>query len=164
MESREHVILTGERVIEGMQPISKLQFGFIDAKTYMERPTDAAADFFKRSFHASTHLDRTVDPHVFFLIGEKGTGKTAYSVYASHFLPGYAANIVLFETTDFARFIEVANRLNLTSTQYSVLWSFVFSLVFLSHLANRLDCPDSCLLYTSPSPRDLSTSRMPSSA
>ena len=26
------------------------------------------------------------------------------------------------------------------------------------------DVPDSCLLYTSPSPRDLSTSRMPSSA
>ena len=26
------------------------------------------------------------------------------------------------------------------------------------------DCPQTCLLYTSPSPRDLSTSRMPSSA
>ena len=26
------------------------------------------------------------------------------------------------------------------------------------------DCVESCLLYTSPSPRDLSTSRMPSSA
>ena len=26
------------------------------------------------------------------------------------------------------------------------------------------NAPDSCLLYTSPSPRDLSTSRMPSSA
>ena len=25
-------------------------------------------------------------------------------------------------------------------------------------------CPNTCLLYTSPSPRDLSTSRMPSSA
>ena len=29
---------------------------------------------------------------------------------------------------------------------------------------NRLDGLDTCLLYTSPSPRDLSTSRMPSSA
>ena len=27
-----------------------------------------------------------------------------------------------------------------------------------------LEAPDTCLLYTSPSPRDLSTSRMPSSA
>ena len=28
----------------------------------------------------------------------------------------------------------------------------------------RVDNPNDCLLYTSPSPRDLSTSRMPSSA
>ena len=30
--------------------------------------------------------------------------------------------------------------------------------------SNQIDNPQSCLLYTSPSPRDLSTSRMPSSA
>ena len=30
--------------------------------------------------------------------------------------------------------------------------------------ANQIRVPLSCLLYTSPSPRDLSTSRMPSSA
>ena len=28
----------------------------------------------------------------------------------------------------------------------------------------KTSCPNNCLLYTSPSPRDLSTSRMPSSA
>ena len=31
-------------------------------------------------------------------------------------------------------------------------------------IAETLPCGTSCLLYTSPSPRDLSTSRMPSSA
>ena len=30
--------------------------------------------------------------------------------------------------------------------------------------ADEIDRTDTCLLYTSPSPRDLSTSRMPSSA
>ena len=34
----------------------------------------------------------------------------------------------------------------------------------LLHCLAGLDRPSSCLLYTSPSPRDLSTSRMPSSA
>ena len=33
-----------------------------------------------------------------------------------------------------------------------------------AHLTARLEHPGICLLYTSPSPRDLSTSRMPSSA
>ena len=31
-------------------------------------------------------------------------------------------------------------------------------------IINLIDAPGNCLLYTSPSPRDLSTSRMPSSA
>ena len=34
----------------------------------------------------------------------------------------------------------------------------------IEHYRLRSDCPSNCLLYTSPSPRDLSTSRMPSSA
>ena len=34
----------------------------------------------------------------------------------------------------------------------------------LLNLLGGLDLPSGCLLYTSPSPRDLSTSRMPSSA
>ena len=33
-----------------------------------------------------------------------------------------------------------------------------------SQIAMRLDAAKGCLLYTSPSPRELSTSRMPSSA
>ena len=32
------------------------------------------------------------------------------------------------------------------------------------HVSNSFEITDTCLLYTSPSPRDLSTSRMPSSA
>ena len=33
-----------------------------------------------------------------------------------------------------------------------------------THIASEVDILGGCLLYTSPSPRDLSTSRMPSSA
>ena len=36
--------------------------------------------------------------------------------------------------------------------------------VLMSHMGRPKGKVDSCLLYTSPSPRDLSTSRMPSSA
>ena len=34
----------------------------------------------------------------------------------------------------------------------------------LKNISDKLGCTSTCLLYTSPSPRDLSTSRMPSSA
>ena len=36
--------------------------------------------------------------------------------------------------------------------------------VILNDPLHGIDFPENCLLYTSPSPRDLSTSRMPSSA
>ena len=42
--------------------------------------------------------------------------------------------------------------------------SKVFPERYKEHVAYAIDMVASCLLYTSPSPRDLSTSRMPSSA
>ena len=41
----------------------------------------------------------------------------------------------------------------------TILWTKLFSIVFLA-----LSCLGTCLLYTSPSPRDRQKSRMPSSA
>ena len=46
-----------------------------------------------------------------------------------------------------------------------ILFLGFVSVVFVLYLTRRMDALDEdCLLYTSPSPRDLSTSRMPSSA
>eukprot|EP00831_Metopus_contortus_P028022 TRINITY_DN23407_c0_g1_i1.p1 TRINITY_DN23407_c0_g1~~TRINITY_DN23407_c0_g1_i1.p1 ORF type:complete len:150 (+),score=35.33 TRINITY_DN23407_c0_g1_i1:94-543(+) len=49
---------------------------------------------------------------------------------------------------------------NFVSAEVGSKILFPFSISILSHVL----CVDTCLLYTSPSPRDLSTSRMPSSA
>jgi len=58
----------------------------------------------------------------------------------------------------------IAARMRLQAYSLSIIdgflliaWSCVCALIFVALLRN-------CLLYTSPSPRDLSTSRMPSSA
>ena len=47
---------------------------------------------------------------------------------------------------------------------YGIRSSLEFLFVFIKVLRSRKPIKKSCLLYTSPSPRDLSTSRMPSSA
>ena len=45
------------------------------------------------------------------------------------------------------------------------MWSIALGLSIISvHFLSNFGLINSCLLYTSPSPRDLSTSRMPSSA
>ena len=59
---------------------------------------------------------------------------------------------------------------NLTQIISKVLPDEIYNLGAQSHVAVSFETPeyttqvDACLLYTSPSPRDLSTSRMPSSA
>ena len=85
---------------------------------------------------------------------------------------GYGANLVMVGTTD-------AEVYALNANDGSVAWSAVVSseilsspqsngeVVIVQTIDNKLfalDADSGCLLYTSPSPRDLSTSRMPSSA
>ena len=102
--------------------INQLEFGDPDAATYIFGEGKDGAEFFRRSFYESKHLKRALDRNVYFLIGEKGTGKTAYSVYASKFLkPNFIADVSFFQSDDFTRFVEVASSLDLTKAQYSSL-------------------------------------------
>ena len=47
---------------------------------------------------------------------------------------------------------------------FILLIFFIVTTVFVEEPGVDVERPKACLLYTSPSPRDLSTSRMPSSA
>ena len=63
--------------------------------------------------------------------------------------------------------VEVLNGVNLTLNQgelIAIIGPSGSGKTTLLQIIGLLDRPTNCLLYTSPSPRDLSTSRMPSSA
>ena len=93
---------------------------------------------------------------------------------------GTKVNIVIDQGTDFATTVSLTNaegaQLDLTgmsaASQIRKTYSSSNSTAFTTALANNNgtltlslnNSVTSCLLYTSPSPRDLSTSRMPSSA
>ena len=73
----------------------------------------------------------------------------------STYFPSLLLMLITFATTFFKPFFfEAALSVNLTTM-------LVMTTIFISKLEGL---PRTCLLYTSPSPRDLSTSRMPSSA
>ena len=61
-----------------MKTISELNLGFIDAENYSKRDNKR---MFNDIFVKNSFLDKILEPNRYFLIGEKGTGKTAYSVF-----------------------------------------------------------------------------------
>ena len=61
-----------------MKLVKDLELGFADAENYKRRENK---DLLNRVFIRDAHLDRLCEPNISFLIGEKGTGKTAYSIF-----------------------------------------------------------------------------------
>ena len=61
-----------------MKTISQLNLGFIDAENYSKRDNKK---MFNDIFVKNVFLDKILEPNRYFLLGEKGTGKTAYSVF-----------------------------------------------------------------------------------
>ena len=55
-------------------------------------------------------------------------------------------------------------KLNVTLSQITLISSIPIDGINMSTLSHRIGVDNSCLLYTSPSPRDMRRSRMPSSA
>lgn len=64
-----------------MKPVRELTFGFSDAENYRRRENK---DLFNQIFLRTDALEVIQDPGIFFIVGEKGTGKTAYAVYLSN--------------------------------------------------------------------------------
>ena len=64
-----------------MKEISQLYLGFSDAQNYSQRRNKEA---FNEIFVRNHYLDELIKPNVYFLIGEKGTGKTAYATFLSN--------------------------------------------------------------------------------
>ena len=64
-----------------MKGILDLNLGFTDAENYQRRENK---DLFNSIFVKNDFLDELMNSSTFFLIGEKGTGKTAYAVFLSN--------------------------------------------------------------------------------
>jgi len=64
-----------------MLKVSDLQLGYSDAENYRRRENK---ELLNRVFIRNKYLDQLCEPGISFLIGEKGTGKTAYAVFLSN--------------------------------------------------------------------------------
>ena len=59
-------------------PFTGLNLGFSNAENYQRRENK---ELLEKYFVRDEFLERILDSNIFYLVGEKGTGKTAYATY-----------------------------------------------------------------------------------
>lgn len=75
-------------------------------------------------------LDKLINPSTYFLIGEKGTGKTAYSVFLKN--NNYKENkttLSFISATDYEKFYSLKKKKELELTDYTGIWKVILLLL-----------------------------------
>lgn len=100
--------------------INELRDPFNDAVNYRSR---IEKEFFNKLFLRTDELDRLVAPNIYYLMGEKGAGKTAYATYLENNKHdrNYCKTITLTET-QYKRFIALKKNGKLHYSDYANIW------------------------------------------
>ncbi|HVC61218.1 MAG TPA: hypothetical protein VND19_12755 [Acetobacteraceae bacterium] len=110
-----------------MKAISDMRFGFSDAENYRRRENK---DIFNKIFLRTEALDRLCERSAFFLVGEKGTGKTAYAVYLSNSpYKGNRSTHKFIRETDYHKFVALRRDNRLGLSDYSDIWKVIIYLL-----------------------------------
>jgi len=110
-----------------VKKINELEFGFPDAENYKRRETK---QLFNSLFIKNDYLEQLCKPEISFLIGDKGTGKTAYSLYLSN--NNYKNNFAFskfIRETDYQKFITLKQEKNLELSDYTNIWKVILLLL-----------------------------------
>lgn len=110
-----------------MKSILDLQLGFSDAENYKRRENK---DLLNRVFIRNQHLDKLCEPAISFLVGEKGTGKTAYAVFLSNNdYKNTQASIRYIRETEYQKFIALKREKHLGLSDYTSIWKVIIFLL-----------------------------------
>ena len=119
----------------GMKPIIELELGFSDAENYRRRENKSLLN---RVFIRNHNLDRLCDPAISFLIGEKGTGKTAYAVYlANNDYINRMSSLRYIRETEYQKFIALKKEKHLGLSDYSSIWKVIIYLLLAQQIIKQ---------------------------
>jgi len=110
-----------------MLKIIDLPLGFSDAENYKRRENK---ELLTRIFVRSPSLEQICMPGTSFLIGEKGTGKTAYAVYiANTAYRDQIATVRYIRETEYQKFITLKRDNHLDLSDYTNIWKVIIYLL-----------------------------------
>ena len=95
----------------GYKKITDINFGEYDATNYRD---SSSRDLFNRIFYRDNRVDQILENNKYFVLGDKGTGKTAYSVYLSNnIVDDTYASIVYMGETEYGKFVRLKEQRDL---------------------------------------------------
>lgn len=110
-----------------MKRASALILGFNDAENYHRRENK---QLFNKIFIKNIFLDEILQPSTFFIIGEKGTGKTAYAVYLDNNEYGNTkSGLKYIRETDYQKFVTLKKNKHLQLSDYTSIWKVIILLL-----------------------------------
>lgn len=129
-----HKLLREEIEMESkMKFFTDLNLGFSDAENYKRRENK---EFFNRVFVKSHYLDNLCNSNIFFLIGEKGTGKTAYAVYMTNNTHRNTSSILTYiRETEYQQFVYLKSKNHLLLSDYTLIWKVIIYLLLSEKIA-----------------------------
>ena len=110
-----------------LKTVKQLNLGFSDAQNYMQRSNK---QMLSNVFVKNTYLDDLLQPNVYFLIGEKGTGKTAYAAFLSNSeYKGNKSILKYISGTDYEKFYELKKNKRIDISGYVDIWKTIIYLL-----------------------------------
>ncbi len=118
-----------------MKQIKDITFGFSDAENYKKRENK---ELFNHLFIRNEYLDAMADLSTTFLIGDKGTGKTAYAVYmVNNQYANTACSIRYIRETEYQKFITLKAEKHLKLSDYSAIWKVIIYLMLAEQIYEK---------------------------
>lgn len=129
-----------------MLPFTKLNVGFANAENYRKRENK---ELLSKYFVRDEFLEKILDHNVYFLIGEKGTGKTAYSTYLrNNFYKRKHAFTYDVRQTEYQKFLELKRLGHLPLSQYSEVWRTLLLILSATSILHSSGTPDFLKRFT----------------
>lgn len=113
--------------MDDYKEICKINFGEYDATNYRD---SSSRDLFNKLFFRDARLDEMLQNNKYFVLGDKGTGKTAYSVYLSNnVINNTYASIVYMGETEYGKFVRLKKARDLILSDYCDVWRVILLLL-----------------------------------
>jgi hypothetical protein len=103
----------------------------------------------EKYFVRDVFLERLLDPNIYFLVGEKGTGKTAYATFlANNDYKNHKASIYDVRQTEYQKFLELKRQGHLALSQYSEVWRTLLLITAATSILEKSGTPEFLKRFT----------------